>query len=411
MIEEHSLPLEGRVGRGSAPGERVFYNPFLPEVRLDPYPLYQQLRDSEPVQWNEHIEIWTLTRYADVAAVLRDGRMSADRTTADRFRLPQGRQIYQSMLTLDPPDHTRLRTLVTKAFTPTTVSRLRPRIEALVDGILDQARERGGLEVIADLAYPLPVTVIAEMLGVPAEDYQIFKDWSATLAANLDPLRAGEMREAAFDARDALSEYLSGIVEKRRAEPGDDMISALLAVEERGDVLSHRELLIMCNLLLIAGHETTVNLIGNGLRALLTHPDQLQRLREQPDLIETAVEELLRFDSPVQLTGRVVSQDLEIAGVQMRPGHFVMVLLGAANRDPAQFPEPDRLDLARHPNQHLSFGRGIHFCLGAPLARVEGQIAIGKLVQRFPRLRLDGEPVQRDTVTLRGMESLPVAVA
>jgi cytochrome P450 len=391
--------------------ERVFYNPFLPEVRLDPYPVYQQLREREPVQWNEHIEIWTLTRYADVAAVLRDGRMSADRTTADRFRLPPGRQIYQSMLTLDPPDHTRLRTLVNKAFTPTTVSRLRPRIQALVDEILDKAEEEGSLEVIADLAYPLPVTVIAEMLGVPPEDYQIFKDWSATLAANLDPLRAGEMREAAFDARDALSEYLSGIVDKRRARPRDDMISALLAVEESGDALSHRELLIMCNLLLIAGHETTVNLIGNGLRALLTHPDQLERLRDEPDLIETAVEELLRFDSPVQLTGRVVSEDLEVGGVQMRPGHFVMVLLGAANRDPAQFPDPDRLDLARHPNQHLSFGRGIHFCLGAPLARVEGQVAIGSLVRRFPRLRLDGEPVQRDTVTLRGLESLPVAVA
>jgi cytochrome P450 len=391
--------------------ERLFYNPFLPEVRLDPYPVYQQLREREPVQWNEHIEIWTLTRYADVAAVLRDGRMSADRTTADRFRLPPGRQIYQSMLTLDPPDHTRLRTLVNKAFTPTTVSRLRPRIQALVDEILDKAEEEGSLEVIADLAYPLPVTVIAEMLGVPPEDYQIFKDWSATLAANLDPLRAGEMREAAFDARDALSEYLSGIVDKRRARPRDDMISALLAVEESGDALSHRELLIMCNLLLIAGHETTVNLIGNGLRALLTHPDQLERLRDEPDLIETAVEELLRFDSPVQLTGRVVSEDLEVGGVQMRPGHFVMVLLGAANRDPAQFPDPDRLDLARHPNQHLSFGRGIHFCLGAPLARVEGQVAIGSLVRRFPRLRLAGEPVQRDTVTLRGLESLPVAVA
>jgi cytochrome P450 len=393
------------------PHARVFYNPFLPEVRLDPYPLYHQLRAGEPVQWNEHIEIWTLTRYADVAAVLRDPRLSADRTRADRFRMPPGRQVYQSMLTLDPPDHTRLRTLVNKAFTPTTVARLRPRIQALVDQILDEAAERGRMEVIADLAYPLPVTVIAEMLGVPPEDYEIFKDWSATLAANLDPLKAGEVREAAFDARDALSEYLSGIVERRRAEPRDDLISALLAVEESGDVLSHRDLLIMCNLLLIAGHETTVNLIGNGLRALLTHPDEMKRLREEPALIETAVEELLRFDSPVQLTGRVVAEPLEIAGASMEPGHFVMVLLGAANRDPERFAEPDRLDLARHPNQHLAFGRGIHFCLGAPLARVEGQVAIGSLVRRFPNLRLDGEPVQRDTVTLRGLESLPVALA
>lgn len=402
---------QSAAGQRDSAVDRVFYNPFLPEVRRDPYPLYRQLRSSEPVQWNEFVQIWTLTRYADVTAVLRDNRLSADRTRSERFTRPPGREIYQSMLTLDPPDHTRLRTLVNKAFTPGTVERLRPRIQALVDEILDVAAERGGLEVITQLAYPLPVTVIAEMLGVPAEDHEVFRGWSATLAANLDPIRAGELREEAFEARDALAEYLSGVVELRRKRPGDDLISALLAVEERGDVLSHRELLVMCNLLLIAGHETTVNLIGNGLRALLTHPDQLRRLREEPGLIETAVEELLRFDGPVQLTGRVVTEDAVVAGVEMRPGQFVMVLLGAANRDPEQFPDPDRLDLGRQPNQHLGFGRGIHFCLGAPLARLEGQVALSSLVRRFPALRLDGEPVQRDTVTLRGLESLPVAVA
>lgn len=391
--------------------ERVFYDPFLPEVRLDPYPLYRQLRASEPVQWNPHLELWTLTRYADVAAALREPRLSADRTRADRFYRPPGREIYRSMLMLDPPDHTRLRNLVNKAFTPATVARLRPRIQALVDGILDQAAGRGRLEVIAELAYPLPVTVIAEMLGVPPADYQIFKMWSATLVASLDPLRAGEVRDQAFEARDALAQYLSGVVEQRRQQPGEDLISALLAVEHQGEVLTHRELLVMCNLLLVAGHETTVNLIGNGLQALLAHPEQLQLLQREPGLIESAVEELLRFDSPVQLTGRVVAEDLSLAGVEMRAGQFVVVLLGAANRDPEQFPDPDRLDLGRQPNHHLAFGRGIHFCLGAPLARVEGQVAIGSLVRRFPRLRLDGEPVQRDTVTLRGLESLPVALA
>jgi cytochrome P450 len=390
--------------------ERVFYNPFVPEVRLDPYPLYRRLRVSEPVQWNEFVQIWTLTRYADITAVLRDNRLSADRARSDRFRRPPGREIYQSMLTLDPPDHTRLRNLVNKAFTSATVNRLRPRIQAVVDAILDRAAERGSMDVISELAYPLPVTVIAELLGVPAEDHDVFKGWSATLAANLDPIRAGELREDAFEARDALAEYLGGVIERRRRDAGDDLISALLVAEEQGDILSRRELLVMCNLLLVAGHETTVNLIGNGLRALLTHPDQLERLRQDPALIESTVEELVRFDGPVQLTGRVVLEDSIVAGVEMKAGNFVMLLLGAANRDPEQFPDPDRLDIGRHPNQHLGFGRGIHFCLGAPLARLEGQIVFATLVRRFPGLRLDGDPVQRDTVTLRGLKSLPVAL-
>jgi cytochrome P450 len=394
---------------GAGASERVFYDPFQPDTRLDPYPLYRQLRTSEPVQWNEFVQIWTLTRYADVTAVLRDNRLSADRTRSDRFQRPPGREIYQSMLTLDPPDHTRLRTLVNKAFTPASVERLRPRVQVLVDEILSAAAERGRMEVISELAYPLPVTVIAEMLGIPPEDHQVFKDWSATLAANLDPIRSGELREAAFEARDALAEYLSEVVERRRRRPGDDLISGLLAAEELGDVLTHRELLTMCNLLLIAGHETTVNLIGNGLRALLANPDQFQRLQQDSGLIETAVEELLRFDGPVQLTGRVVVEATSVAGVQMKAGQFVMLLLGAANRDPEQFPDPDRLDLGRRPNQHLGFGRGIHFCLGAPLARLEGQVVLGAMVSRFPGLRLDGDPVQRDTVTLRGLEALPVA--
>jgi len=394
---------------GAGASDRVFYDPFQPDTRLDPYPLYRQLRTSEPVQWNEFVQIWTLTRYADVTAVLRDNRLSADRTRSDRFQRPPGREIYQSMLTLDPPDHTRLRTLVNKAFTPASVERLRPRVQVLVDEILSAAAERGWMEVISELAYPLPVTVIAEMLGIPPEDHQVFKDWSATLAANLDPIRSGELREDAFEARDALAEYLSEVVERRRRRPGDDLISGLLAAEELGDVLTHRELLTMCNLLLIAGHETTVNLIGNGLRALLANPDQFQRLQQDSGLIETAVEELLRFDGPVQLTGRVVVEATRVADVQMEAGQFVMLLLGAANRDPEQFPDPDRLDLGRRPNQHLGFGRGIHFCLGAPLARLEGQVVLGAMVSRFPGLRLDGDPVQRDTVTLRGLEALPVA--
>jgi cytochrome P450 len=391
--------------------ETVRYNPFLPEVRANPYPLYHELRETDPFQWNETISSWTLTRYKDVAEVLRDNRFSADRTRADRSSpLPSGREFQRSMLALDPPDHTRLRTLVTKAFTPRSIEKLRPRIEAIVDQLLDAAEERGRLDVITDLAYPVPVTVIAEMLGIPPDGYETFKEWSATLAASLDPMISSERREAAFDARDALFEYLQPIIAERRREPTDDLISGLVAAEERGDMFSEREVQVMINLLLIAGHETTVNLIGNGVQALLRNPDQLERLRRHPELIGSAVEELLRYDSPVQLTGRVVVEEMEMAGHQLHPGHFMITILGAANRDPQQFPDPNRLDIARSPNHHFSFGRGIHFCLGAPLARIEGQAAIGALVRRFGALRLDGEPVQRDQVTLRGLESLPVAL-
>jgi len=250
------------------------------------------------------------------------------------------------------------------------------------------------------------------MLGVPPEDWPRFREWSRVLVSSLDPvaLPDPEQMAAVQAAQNALFDYFSGVVGARRREPRDDLISGLIAVEERGDVLNERELLVMLNLLLVAGHETTVNLIGNGMLALLHNPDQLARLRQQPQLIESAVEELLRFDSPVQLTGRIVAETCELGGQQVSRGQLVLTLLGAANRDPRQFPEPDRLDLTRSPNQHFSFGRGIHFCLGAPLARLEGRIAIGSLVSRFPRLRLAGPPVRGETVTLRGLTRLPLAV-
>jgi cytochrome P450 len=391
--------------------ETVRYNPFLPEVRANPYPLYHELRETDPFQWHEGISSWVLSRYRDVAEVLRDNRFSADRSRADRFvPVPRGREFQRSMLALDPPDHTRLRTLVNKAFTPRGIEKLKPRIDEIIDQLLDAAEERGRIDVITDLAYPLPVTVIAEMLGIPPEGYETFKEWSATLAASLDPMISSERREAAFDARDSLFDYLLPIIEERRRSPKDDLISGLVAAEERGDMFSEREVQVMINLLLIAGHETTVNLIGNGVLALLRNPDQLERLRLHPELIGSAIEELLRYDSPVQLTGRSVVEDMEMAGHRLEPGNFMITLLGAANRDPDQFPDPDRLDIARTSNHHFSFGRGIHFCLGAPLARLEGQAAIGSLVRRFPELRLDGEPVQRDQVTLRGLETLPVAL-
>jgi cytochrome P450 len=246
---------------------------------------------------------------------------------------------------------------------------------------------------------------------VPAEDRVKFHAWSGVVAASLDPLISELVASQVGDARDALHAYLRGIIAERRREPRADLISALVAVEEQGDVLSEPELVTMCTLLLIAGHETTVNLIGNGMLALLRHPDELARLRADSSLITSAVEELLRFDSPVQLTARIALENLQVGGRTIEQGQWVLALLGAANHDPAQFPDPHKLDLTRTPNNHVAFGRGIHFCLGAPLARLEGQIAIAALVRRFPNLTLAGEPVRRDQITLRGLSSLPVATA
>jgi cytochrome P450 len=317
----------------------------------------------------------------------------------------------KSMLVSDPPDHTRLRALVSKAFTPRMVEQLRPRIIAIVGELLERmARREGAVDLITDLAYPLPVVVIAELLGVPAEDRVKFQQWSAVVAASLDPLVSSELANQVPIARDGLHRYLRGIIAERRRAPRSDLISALVAVEERGDVLSEPELVVMCTLLLIAGHETTVNLIGNGMLALLRHADQLEKLRVEQGLIGVAIEELLRFDSPVQMTGRIALEPVDIDGHTVQPGEWILPLLGAANHDPAQFADPDNLDLARNPNPHVAFGRGIHFCLGAPLARLEGQIAIGALVRRFPNLQLAGEPVRRNQITLRGLQSLPVAV-
>ena len=392
--------------------EALTYNPFLPEVREDPYPTYHALRAAEPVHRSPFMELWILTRYEDVAVVLRDPRFLADRTRWEGYQAVPGLDDTRSMLVQDPPDHTRLRGLVSKAFTPRMVERLTAQAQAIVDAALDAAAERGGLELVEDLAYPLPVTVIARMLGVPEADWQRFRDWSHVLVGALDPVSiqdGGKLAEYVAADR-AIQEYLAEVVERRRREPGDDLISALIAVEERGDALSGRELVVMLVLLLVAGHETTVNLIGNGVLALLRNPDQLALLRRQPGLLTSAVEELLRWDSPVQLTARVVGEDCELGGQALRRGELVMPLLGAANRDPAQFGEPDRLDLTREPNPHFSFGRGIHFCLGAPLARLEGRLAIGALVRRFPDLRLDGEPVRSETITLRGLRRLPLAV-
>jgi pimeloyl-[acyl-carrier protein] synthase len=383
-------------------------HPLLVQFRENPYPLYRQLHALAPVQWNDVLQAWTLARYADVVFSLTDPRFSAERS----IQPADSSWVARSMLVSDPPDHTRLRALVQKAFTPRMIDQLRPRIIAIIGELLERVAERDGqFDVIADLAYPLPVVVIAELLGVPPEDRAVFHDWSSVLAASLDPLVSAELMARVYPAREALHAYLRGIIAERRREPRSDLISALVRVEEKGEVLSEPELVVMCTLLLIAGHETTVNLIGNGMLALLRHRDQLERLQRSPELLASAVEELLRYDSPVQMTGRLLAQPVEIGGHMLQAGDWVLPLLGAANHDPAQFVDPETLDIGRNPNPHVAFGRGIHFCLGAPLARLEGQLAIGALVRRFPMLELAGEPVRRNQITLRGLSSLPVTAS
>ena len=397
---------------------QLIFNPFLPEVHQNPYPSYHELRGRDPIH-RPFPGAWILSRHRDVTPILRSPHVSSDRRKSPMYEtflqsLPDPQRIADippSMLFLDPPDHTRLRGLVNKAFTARVVEAMRPRVQALVDGILEEVRERGSLDIVADLASPIPVTVICDLFDVPQADRQQVKAWSLDLIYTLDPLVAGDRLEKAAEAGMAFRQYLRDLIADRRQHPGDDLISGLIQAEDQGGSLTEEEVVSTCVLVLIAGHETTSGLIGNGMLALGRNPDQVQALRGDPSLGKSAVEELLRYDAPVQLTGRLVLEPFEIDGVKVEAGEDVITLIGAANRDPEVFPEPDRLDLARPNNHHVAFGGGIHFCLGAPLARLEGQIAVTELVTRFPDLEIDTEGAKlRDTVTLRGLTSLPARV-
>jgi pimeloyl-[acyl-carrier protein] synthase len=390
------------------------FNPMDPEFLADPYPTYHRLRDEDPVH-HSPLDFWVLTRYEDVAVVLRDPRFIKEplvSVVAARFGVTVPPGVGLSMLDRDPPDHTRLRSLVSKAFTPRVVEGLRPRVQTIVDDLITRAEAVGSMDLIEEFAYPIPVNVICEMLGVPVEDHERFKGWSLDIARGLDSVwlpPESEIPKRSGAARHAIGDYMRELIAERRASPRGDLLSALIAAEEAGDKLSEDELIATCILLLIAGHETTVNLIGNGTLALLRHPEELRRLRETPGLITSAVEELLRYDGPVQRTARITSTEVTIGGRTIAKGEMVMPFIGAADRDPSQFPSPDRLDLGRTDNRHIAFGWGIHFCLGAPLARLEGQIAIDTLVRRLPGLALvDDEPEYRQSLTLRGLKALPV---
>ncbi|WP_405407375.1 cytochrome P450 [Streptomyces decoyicus] len=394
-----------------------------PRHQADPYPLYARWRTRTPIARIDD-QLMVLSRYEDCAAVLRDGRFGhaeADdpRFTGERVRPASkvlvddnGRPV-RGFLSLNPPDHTRMRGLVSQAFTRRRVDRLAPRIEELATELFTGLESaEGPVDLIEDLASPLPVAVISELLGVPTADRHRMLKWSHAVARALVPdflLPPGAAQEEAQAWRE-FTDYLRELAAERRRAPGDDLLSALVAVHDDGDALSENELLATCTLLLIAGHETTVNLIGNGTLALLRHPDQLARLRSDPDLIEPGVEELLRYDSPVQLIARFALQDADVAEVPVTRGTTLLLLAGAANRDPDAYDHPDRLDVGRTSLRHLSFGHGIHFCLGAPLARLETQIVLRMLLRRAPDVQLAGEPRWKDHITLRGLSRLPLSL-
>jgi cytochrome P450 len=409
------------VSEAATAPEPVAFNPFEPGYFDDPYRQYGLLRDRDPVH-HSPLEVWILFRYDDVVRVLRDPTLSVQidnaaptaRTQMFVEQAPDARERgAHSILNIDPPDHTRLRRLVSKAFTPKMVQNLRPRIEALVGEALDAMAARGRADVIGDLAFPLPFTVISEMLGMPEGNRDEVRGWSHTLTKTLDPILTPDEVQAALAAADNMLAHVQSVLAWKREHPADDLLSGLLAAEDEGDRLTEEELLDQVILLYIAGHETTVNLIGNATLALLEHPAGLARLRSDPELDAGAVEELLRYDSPVQFSRRITLDDLDVDGATIPAGSFVLTCLGSANHDPDRWgPSADELDLTRSDaGQHMSFGNGIHHCLGSSLARVEAQVAIGALVRRFPALDLAAPPERNGRVVLRGLEALPVTLA
>ncbi len=397
-----------------------------PATNANPFPEFARLRESDPVHWSPAMKAWIVTRYADVRQVaLNNRQISADRLTPFFKANPEYRKgsieslvryLNHWMVFRDPPDHTRLRRLFNKAFTPTSVENLRPNIEDIVAHLIDrmQARAHAGeaVDYIADFAYPLPASVIMDLLGVPRADLERVKLWSDDIALFIGTAQvAGNKYLRAEAGAKAMSGYFRALVEARTAEPRDDMISKLVLARDEADALSTDEIIGTCILLLFAGHETTTNLIGNGFLYSMKHRDQWDRLIADPALAPSAVEEYLRYDGPSGALARVASGDIEMAGKTIRAGERVFAFMNAANRDPEAFDDPERFDIGRPQNPHLTFGHGIHFCLGAPLARLEAQIAAVRLAERLPNIHLAyGEPEWHDSLILRGVKKLPVTL-
>jgi cytochrome P450 len=387
------------------------FNPFDPRLRANPYEVYRELRDQSPVYWSPFLQMWMLTRFDDCMAVLRDHvRFSSERLRADNVFVKQMEDYRMkagpigttlTMLSSDPPAHTRMRNLVNKAFTPRSVEVIRPRIQEIADSLLDALPSPHEIDVVRDLAVPLPVIVIAEVLGVPAADREQFKEWSTDIASTLGAaFQPQEMLDKAQRSSNAIADYFRAQIAERRKTPRDDMLSRLVAAEENGDLLSEDELVATLILLLVAGNETTTNLIGNGALLLLNNPDQRRLLQGRPDL---------RYDGPAQMTSRVMLTDVDFQGHEFKTGQVVLAVIAGANHDPAQYADPDRFDIARNQGRNLAFGHGIHYCIGAGLAMAEAEVAIATLLKRFPAPQAAFEtPDWGPSFILRGLKSLPL---
>jgi cytochrome P450 len=392
------------------------------QFQVDPYPTYARLRDESPAYFSEAWGGWLLTRYQDVQSGFKDPRLSSNRAGAFGAMLPAAlkerlapvvRSFGSWALLIDPPDHTRIRSLVNKAFTPRLVEYLRPKIQELVNGMLDKAQAAGRMDVVHDLSNLLPVAVIGDMLGIPREDSQKLTGWSNAFAtffgtAKYTPEVLDQMRTGIVEMED----YFRGLVAQRRksATVGNDLLSTMVAAEDQGGFLSEQEVLATCSLVLFAGHETTTHLLSNGLYLLLKNPEQRELMQGSEEQLTTAVEEILRYESPIQRLSRVISEDFELHGQPLRKGQKAFLMIGAGNRDPLQFPHAERLDLRRKENRHIAFGFGIHYCLGAALGRLEGQIALGSVLRRFPQMKLLQEPERLENVAFRGFKSMPVSL-
>lgn len=399
----------------------VSFDPRGSAHRENPYPQYRRLREIDPFHRSPLVPGYVLTRYQDVVDALADTRLSSDERHWKRYGMIASRRRKMGlpepytdggtgMLRIDPPDHTRLRSLVSRAFTPRAIERMRPRVEELAQHWLERASAKGEIELVSDFAAPLPVTIIAEMLGVPTEDHERFRHWSDEGVRVLGFGNGDDVRRSLI-AQAELRSYLEEIVEQRRLDPRDDLLSGLIAAGEDGDRLTPGELFAQTMLILVAGNETTTNLISLGMLALLRNPEQLERLRADPDLIPSAVNEFLRYDSPVQLTSRMAPTDLEFKGHRVNQGDQLVLLLAAANRDPAVFTDPESLDVGRNEERPLSFSHGIHYCLGAQLARLEGEIAFRALLETFSEIELSSDRLEwGDNTILRGPKRLPLRV-
>ncbi|MFI6908469.1 cytochrome P450 [Nonomuraea sp. NPDC050394] len=391
------------------------FDPWNPDFVAHPYDVYAELRRAEPVSFFEPTGQYLVSRHADVNALLRDRRLGRSylhvaaheefgQEAPPDFQEPFWRVINAGMLDVEPPVHTRLRRLVSRAFTPRMVESLRPRVRAIAGGLVDAFVAKGGGDLLAEVAEPLPVTVIAEMLGIPGDDRHLLRPWSADICGMYELNPSPQAQHTAVRAAAEFADYLKALARERRRQPGEDLVSALAQIEE----LTEDELVGTCVLLLNAGHEATVNVTGNGWWSLFRNPAELERLRADHSLLPTAIEELMRWDTPLQMFERWVLEDIEVEGVAIPKGVEVALLFGSANRDPEVFPDPDRLDVGRADNPHISFGAGIHFCLGAPLARIELMESFGALLEKAPKLELVREPVWKPGYVIRGLESLEV---